>query len=337
MNKIESNEHKVAEKWSLKPVLEYYTEDEIRANINNLTRELYQTALGINQNNYEVVGIRNPSDECLQAHSNGDNGAGPMLVNTSLHWKGLSAAQMRKSLWNNALLGKLSREARRIHAGTPDGRFGKKVEWKDLFYDRFSKFYKTIENHRQLPGETPEAREKRLLDSYDKRQMSSKISGLRHGKYQNRLKTAAVMLEVAQQVQDDEMETFWSYVEEAVGILGERGMSDEEDGEEDVIIDGVSTKQDVKLVKILWFRHQSFRSLFEKVDQTPKTEPQIFTQQGRYQLKRVRSNIIDNREPPPGYPKQIFHGEYLQNLLPHQLQDLKFKKMPGFVVQEHED
>ncbi|KAJ3968604.1 hypothetical protein EV361DRAFT_805327 [Lentinula raphanica] len=145
------------------------------------------------------------------------------------------------------------------------------------------------------------------------------------------------MLEVAQQVQDDEMEAFWSYVEESVGILGERGMSDEEDGEEDVIIDGISTKQDVKLVKILWFRHESFRPLFEKVDQTPKAEEKVFTQQGRYQLKRVRSNIVDNREPPPGYPKQIFRREYLQNLLPHQLQDLKFKKIPGFVLQEHED
>ncbi|KAJ3738026.1 hypothetical protein EV360DRAFT_58507 [Lentinula raphanica] len=141
------------------------------------------------------------------------------------------------------------------------------------------------------------------------------------------------MIQISRDTHDEDGVKFWTYALDAVKILGERGMSDEEDGEEDVIIDGVQTKQDVKLVTVLWFRHESFRDLFQLVDQTPKAEEKIFSQQGRHQVKRVRSDIVDNRKPPPGYPKQVFRPEYLQKLLPHEKEDLKFKKS-DFVIHE---
>ncbi|KAJ3900218.1 hypothetical protein F5879DRAFT_809594, partial [Lentinula edodes] len=156
-------------------------------------------------------------------------------------------------------------------------------------------------------------------------------------KYQSRLGAAAIMIKLAESTRDLDGAAFWAYAFQSVKILGERGMSDEEDDEEDVVIDGVQTKQDVKLVKILWFRHESFRSLLQRIDETPKVENEIFTQQGRFQVKRVRSNIVDERKPPTGYPKQVFRPEYLQKLLPHEKEALKLKKMPEFILRAHLD
>ncbi|KAJ3871459.1 hypothetical protein F5051DRAFT_301194, partial [Lentinula edodes] len=84
----------------------------------------------------------------LRAFVGGDESAGPKLLGTSLHWRGLSASRMRKSKWNKALVAKLAREARRIQSDCQDGRFGEDVEWKRLFHDRFSHFYKRIEKNR---------------------------------------------------------------------------------------------------------------------------------------------------------------------------------------------
>ncbi|KAJ3885409.1 hypothetical protein F5879DRAFT_996276 [Lentinula edodes] len=132
------------------------------------------------------------------------------------------------------------------------------------------------------------------------------------------------MIDFAREHNNQQLENFWTYVLVVVKTFGERGMSDEEDGVEDVLIDGVPTQQDIKKVKKLWFRHETFEALFQQVDETPKVETRIFTQQGPVSMKRVRSNIIDNRKPPPGYPKGIFRPEYLDSLLEYELENLEF-------------
>ncbi|KAJ4484241.1 hypothetical protein C8J55DRAFT_426316, partial [Lentinula edodes] len=143
-------------------------------------------------------------------------------------------------------------------------------------------------------------------------------------KCSNRLRIAICMIDFAQQHKDEQLIHFWTYVHDAVETLGERGMSDEEDSVENVIIDGVPTQQDVKKVKKLWFRNETFEALFQEVDETPKIENTIFTQQGPVAVKRIRSNIIDYRKPPRGYPKGILRTEYLDGLLEFELEDLEF-------------
>ncbi|KAH7881540.1 uncharacterized protein C8R40DRAFT_1065193 [Lentinula edodes] len=307
----ESDERTVAESWKLKAVQTHYDESEIRKNING--------ALAI-KNNYEIVDVPSTLPSRLRAFVGGDESVGPKLLGTSLHWRGLSASRMRKSKWNKALVAKLAREARRIQSDCQDGRFGEDVEWKQLFHDRFSHFYKRIEKNRPLQGETNIQREERLLAEYQRRQNSS----LRHWKWSNRLRISGCMIDFAQQHKDEQLLHFWTYVHDAVETLGERGMSDEEDSVENVIIDGVPTQQDVKKVKKLWFRNETFEALFQEVDETPKIENTIFTQQGPVAVKRVRSNIIDYRKPPRGYPKGILRTEYLDGLLEFELEDLEF-------------
>ncbi|KAJ3804652.1 hypothetical protein F5876DRAFT_18858, partial [Lentinula aff. lateritia] len=133
-------------------------------------------------------------------------------------------------------------------------------------------------------------------------------------KFDTRLKTSLHMEEVCQEIDDQGGKSFWTYMVDSLLVFEEGGMSDEEDGEEDVVIDGVETKQDIKLVKDLWFRHESFGPQFQMIDETPKSEPEIFTQQGRLSVKRVRTNIIDKRDPPKGLPQDVFRLEYLQRL-----------------------
>ncbi|KAF8827858.1 hypothetical protein HHX47_DHR4000941 [Lentinula edodes] len=286
-----------------------------------MTRDLYQKSLNI-EDNHDVLRTQFPStpDARLTAYLNGMDAAKPMLVNTTLHWRGLTIQQMRKSHWNNALQEILSEEAERIFLAHKDGRFGKsRVNFRALFQARFNKLYRLIENFRFLPNETPVQRADRITESSERQRVSTKSSGLRRWKLDTRLKIATIMVQFCQDGGDESGITFWSYVIDALLVLGDGGMSDEESGDEDVVIDGVSTKQDVKRVKILWFRHESFAPIFQQVDETPKVELKIFTQQGRLSVKRIRSNdVVDKRDPPKGLPQDIFRPEYLDELFPHQ-------------------
>src|SRR5579875_1367969 len=109
-----------------------------------MTRDLIQAALGF-QHNYEIVEAESaPVDRC-KAYEGGDSSAGPKLVNTTLEKKGLTAAKMRNSIWNKALILKLSKEAQQIWSEAVDGRFGKvPIDWRKLFRDRFQKLFKAI-------------------------------------------------------------------------------------------------------------------------------------------------------------------------------------------------
>ncbi|KAJ3754712.1 hypothetical protein EV360DRAFT_21979, partial [Lentinula raphanica] len=133
-------------------------------------------------------------------------------------------------------------------------------------------------------------------------------------KLQTRMRIAATMGKHCQDNGELDAEQYWLYVTDALRVLGDSGMSDEEDGEEDVVIDGHSSKQKVKLVKDLWFRHESFRTLFVTVDETPEAKSMIFTQAGRISMKRIRSGIVDYRTPSRGYPEGIFRTEFLNSL-----------------------
>ncbi|KAJ3804653.1 hypothetical protein EV368DRAFT_18041, partial [Lentinula lateritia] len=111
----------------------------------------------------------------LEAFQTGNLEAGPKLVNTTLHWHGLSAEQMRKSLWNDALKDKLSEEARFIVSQTNDRRFGSlKLDFSKLFRDRFNKLFRYIDNFRPQPGETADQRAMRLQQAHDRQRSSTK-------------------------------------------------------------------------------------------------------------------------------------------------------------------
>ncbi len=145
------------------------------------------------------------------------------------------------------------------------------------------------------------------------------------------------MLVVARTTGDEDMVEFWEYVCDALNILKHDGMSDEEDGTEKITTeDGVKTSRDVRLVSILWFRHESFRTLFELVDQTKGLEEMIFNQAGRASIPRKRVAIVNNRSPPPGLIVAVFRPGYLGQLAEHEVDELRLVES-DFVVHDAEE
>jgi hypothetical protein len=144
-----------------------------------MARQLYQKALHITEM-YDVLGKKFPSvpDERLAAFLAGDTEAGPKLVNTTFHWRGLTKEQMRSSKWNRELIHKLATEANKIFSEHQDGRFGKSpIDFEQLFYDRFGKFFRMIDNFRPKSFETQDQRATQLESSHRRQKASTKTSG----------------------------------------------------------------------------------------------------------------------------------------------------------------
>jgi hypothetical protein len=132
------------------------------------------------------------------------------------------------------------------------------------------------------------------------------------------------MIRICEQYGNEEQAEFWRYTLRGLDILKHPGMSDEEDGTEEIIVDGVVTEREVRLVKDLWFRHESFRDVFQIVDDTRGTETMIFSQAGRTRIPRKRVEDLDMRQPPVGLPQSMFREEYLDELHDYEIDDLEF-------------
>ncbi|KAJ3990967.1 hypothetical protein F5050DRAFT_1582207 [Lentinula boryana] len=141
------------------------------------------------------------------------------------------------------------------------------------------------------------------------------------------------MVQFARNTGNAELKEYWEYALKALNILQHDGMSDEEDVEEDITVDGVATKRLVRIVKILGYRHESFRGLFEIIDVTRGLEDLIFNQSGRSRIPRKRVNIVDLREPPKDLPKSVFRQEYLNQLSEFDIEELRISEQ-DFEIRE---
>lgn len=134
------------------------------------------------------------------------------------------------------------------------------------------------------------------------------------------------MLEFSRNTGNTALAEYWAYVLEALDILKHDCMSDEEDVEENITTeDGVDTTRKVRIVKLLWFRHESFRPLFETIDATRGLEDLIFHQSGATRIPRKRVAVVDSRLPPKGLPKSVFRQEYLDKLDEYAQEELQFR------------
>ncbi|KAJ3780057.1 hypothetical protein GGU10DRAFT_279977 [Lentinula aff. detonsa] len=141
------------------------------------------------------------------------------------------------------------------------------------------------------------------------------------------------MVQFAWNTGNAELKEYWEYALKALNILQHDGMSDEEDVEEDITVDGVATKRLVRIVKILGYRHESFRGLFKIIDATRGLEDLIFNQSGRSRIPRKRVNIVDLREPPKDLPKSVFRQEYLNQLSEFDIEELRISEQ-DFEIRE---
>ncbi|THV01475.1 hypothetical protein K435DRAFT_655235, partial [Dendrothele bispora CBS 962.96] len=149
-------------------------------------------------------------------------------------------------------------------------------------------------------------------------------------KYHVRASIAAIMVQVMRERNDKEGEKMWNYVLNCLGKLEHDGMSDEEEGTEEIVTDGKVTRVQVRKVMQVTWRHPSFRGLFELVDKTRGVEAAIFSRQGRPPMTRIRVDEEPSRKrPPPKHlPVSFFKPEYLQDLskYSYQIDELRMSK-----------
>ncbi|KAJ4470293.1 hypothetical protein C8R41DRAFT_709422, partial [Lentinula lateritia] len=118
-------------------------------------------------------------------------------------------------------------------------------------------------------------------------------------KFQRRKRVTCVMIAQCQAVSDEEGLSFWTYIEQSLGILTYHGMSDEETNEDD-------NEEPFKYVFDLDFRHPAFDSLFQHVDKTPALYPDFFHPTGVKRMKRVSTHIPVTRAPASEVPASFF-------------------------------
>ncbi|KAJ3766718.1 hypothetical protein FB446DRAFT_653351 [Lentinula raphanica] len=131
------------------------------------------------------------------------------------------------------------------------------------------------------------------------------------------------MIGVCRERGDQSGVDFWSYGLNATEILGDNGMSDEEDDVREVEVEGIKVKQNVKVVLQSYWRHPDFDDLFNIMGQAPVLEKLIFHRAGAGRIPRIRSNKLSHRSPPTDLPREFFHEEFLEPLFPHELMELK--------------
>ncbi|KIK60919.1 hypothetical protein GYMLUDRAFT_167117, partial [Collybiopsis luxurians FD-317 M1] len=122
-------------------------------------------------------------------------------------------------------------------------------------------------------------------------------------KFTSRQEVATVMLQHTSLSNDQKGTELWSYVLRCLNELTQDGLSDEEDGSEG--------DEEVKLVADLDFRHPDLRLLFQKVDNTRLSHPDIFVLAGQRKIKRVLGSRIVVCKPPPDLSLVFFRPEYL--------------------------
>ncbi|KAJ3766149.1 hypothetical protein FB446DRAFT_794374 [Lentinula raphanica] len=136
------------------------------------------------------------------------------------------------------------------------------------------------------------------------------------------------MIGVCRERGDQSGVDFWSYGLNVTEILGDNGMSDEEDDAREVEVEGVKVRQNVKIVLQSYWRHPDIDDLFNIMGQAPVLEKLIFHRAGAHRIPRIRSNKLSHRSPPTDLPREFFREDFLTPLFPHEIMELKFAEYP---------
>ncbi|KAK7452215.1 hypothetical protein VKT23_012320 [Stygiomarasmius scandens] len=215
-----------------------------------------------------------------------------------------TVSAMKKSMWNCAVARRLSDEAVAFvdSSARLSARFSgdDAVDWEELFKCRLSDIFLDIQLSRGSTLPYPEAQAAR----YNGKVLHNKKRIALRQKFSTHQKVCAVMTQHLQSIGKEQDLRFWTDMLLALDLLTVDGMSDEETDDQD--------EQTVKVVKELRFRHSDFRPLLAYVDAVPRRMKKLFNQSGRKPFRRVVSDLVAERTPPPNLPSTFYQPRYLE-------------------------
>ena len=144
------------------------------------------------------------------------------------------------------------------------------------------------------------------------------------------------MLHLCRSRGDQNSLQFWTLVANVLDEIGTDGMSEEEDGEAEHIMNGRTNVTNIKNVLYLPWRNPQITAIFKEIDKMPGIEKELFSRQGTTKKQRVRVSRATMRRPPENLNRSCFDAGYLSKLTPHEVDALKFKAgdmvVPAFTV-----
>ncbi|KAK7443829.1 hypothetical protein VKT23_015610 [Stygiomarasmius scandens] len=226
----------------------------------------------------------------------------PLCLDTSP----LTASVMRKSPWNRAVVQRLTDEATALVATSNriSARFtgDDVVDWEELFKSHLSDISFDIQMARNsilLHAEAQAAR-------YNEKASRNKKQGILQQKFSTRQRICASMTQHLRETETEQGLRFWTDMLLAVDLLSIDGMSDEE------TVD--ANEETVKVVKDLHFRHSDLRPFLAYVDATPRRMKRVFNQSGRKPFRKIISDVLTERPPPPNLPSSFYRPQYLESM-----------------------
>ncbi|KAL0567281.1 hypothetical protein V5O48_014713 [Marasmius crinis-equi] len=324
----ESDKSLTKEKWLAKGTQAIWTENQQKHQINRLVRDVIREAFLVRRN-YQAFAGQGVSDERLRLFEEDPKKFGPKIRNTFMDRNGDSTGELELRPWNLRLRTLLVRKVMEIARECRDpNRFGTmdKKGWKSCVKERLYRIFLAVVKAIPRDDETPEAAIDRLIKAHKTYNARSKKTSIRHTKCDVRAATCSIMARRSRLTGDEVGEKFWSHGLEVVTVLGPSGMSDESDTEELNPRGFTSTREKVRQVKDLSWRHPSLRDLMLIIDNTPGAETAIFAQTGRARIRRIRVEEVDGRPPPERLYRSFFRDGYLDRLHREHVRKLKIRK-----------
>ncbi|KAL0568885.1 hypothetical protein V5O48_013087 [Marasmius crinis-equi] len=338
-DKEESDRSRTKEKWLRKGTQAAWTERQQKNQVNRLVRDSIREAFHVKHNYEAYAQPPVPEDRLRRFHEDPKN-HGPKVHRTYLDNRGETTSELQALPWNLRLTRMIVKNVMEIASECRDpSQFGAidKRGWKSCVKERLYRiFLAETKSQPQHPDETMEEVIDRLIAAHKKENARSKKTTIRHTKCEVRAATCAIMLRRVREEGDEFGKQYWAHALEVVSTLGPDGMSDESDAEE-VNHRGFTTTRDrVRQVKDLEWRHPSLRDLMMAIDNTPGVEKAIFAQTGRPRIRRVRVEQKDGRAPPRRLYRSFFKAGYLGGLHREHVKRLKVRKatLPLFNIQD---
>lgn len=313
---------------------------------------------------YEALGVKGLSDshrltsvdpQRLQKWLKGDKTLGPKLHRTYLDFAGETVPDIMKNEWNQSLVYILHKAAQQILSNADVaphfGGAGVKYDTKDLARTRIYRFALYSYNARAVGQETPEARLARITSAYERTITKNKKINVRHNvrltpsiilllvlnifqKRRVRSMLATLMIDISKERGEADSQAYWEYALDLIETLGHHGMSDEEEGVEEITLPGGRTREiSINRVLLMDWRHPAIRPFFEELDKTKGAETELFKAAKREPVRRVRVAEASIRDPPVGLPEGVFRDGYLENLVDYRKDQLRLSDR-GFEVRE---